>query len=260
MCRLAAYAGPSRPLSSLIYDGSHALERQAYVPRELIGAHVNVDGTGVAWWPEPDQEPVRFVTDSPPWADDNLADLASKISAPVQIAAVRSATPGIPFGPANVAPFTRGDLALAHNGRIEGFRGAVGQHLIGALEPDVFADLFTINDSRALFLHVSQRFEAGASLRDATLETLDLIGKILADSGGDASLNIVVGDGRRMVATRYSIDAPQNSLYWLASADGVTVASEPLDEDPDWQRAADDTLIEFTAYDISITPLKDITA
>jgi glutamine amidotransferase len=49
MCRMAAYVGPDAPLSALLYDPPHSLERRAYQPRELIHGAVNVDGTGVAW-------------------------------------------------------------------------------------------------------------------------------------------------------------------------------------------------------------------
>ena len=58
MCRLAAYAGPPAPLSALLYDPPHSLEHQAYAPRELVSGNVNVDGTGVAWWPAHEDEPL----------------------------------------------------------------------------------------------------------------------------------------------------------------------------------------------------------
>ena len=41
MCRLAAYVGPPASLSSIMYEAPHSLEKQAYLPREMVSGHVN---------------------------------------------------------------------------------------------------------------------------------------------------------------------------------------------------------------------------
>jgi len=94
MCRFAAYHGPPRPLAEMLYEAPHSLERQAYVPREMVEGHVNVDGTGVVWWPHGDDEPLRYVTVLPPWSDPNLPTLAPRLQGRTILGSVRSATPG----------------------------------------------------------------------------------------------------------------------------------------------------------------------
>ena len=68
MCRLAGYVGAPTTLASLLYDPRHALERQAYLPREMVSGTVNVDGTGIAWWSGEEAEPMRYVSERPPWS------------------------------------------------------------------------------------------------------------------------------------------------------------------------------------------------
>lgn len=111
MCRFAAVltdegAAPL-PLSTLLYEPPHGLERQAKAPREQRAHALNVDGTGVAWWAEDAPAALRYASDNPPWSDHNLPGLAPRLRSRAQIAAVRWATPGIPYGPDLTAPFTR---------------------------------------------------------------------------------------------------------------------------------------------------------
>ena len=67
MCRLAAHVGRPVALSTLLYDPPRSLEVLAHSPRELTHGVVNVDGTGVAWWPDRDEPPLRYVTERTPW-------------------------------------------------------------------------------------------------------------------------------------------------------------------------------------------------
>jgi hypothetical protein len=98
MCRMAAYAGPAAPLSRLLADPPWALEQQAWratrggSPGRTGGNLVNVDGTGVVWWPagERRRPPLRYVTELPPWADPNLLGLAARLEGAMQLALVRS--------------------------------------------------------------------------------------------------------------------------------------------------------------------------
>src|SRR5262249_37113611 len=141
MCRLAAYVGPAAPLSTLLYDPLRSLEFQSYRPREQLSGFVNVDGTGVAWWDSLETEPMRYVTERPPWSDPNLPLLARRLRAIVQLAAVRSATPGMPFGPASVAPFVHEGIACAHNGYLREFKQRTRRTLLARLPDHLFAAL-----------------------------------------------------------------------------------------------------------------------
>lgn len=237
MCRLAGYIGHApATLSSLLYDPPHSLQHAAYAPREMLSGHVNVDGTGVAWWDPGSSEPLRYVTDQPPWADPNLPGLAHRLRSGTILAAVRSATPGIGFGPANVAPFVDGGLAGVHNGWIGGFRGGVGRNLVGLLNEDRFGRLDAMNDSLVLFSLVAQALEVepGTSLGDAVTETLDSVAKQVLAAGERAALNLVVATADSIVAARTSAGFGLNSLYVRREGGASWIASEPLDDSAGW--------------------------
>lgn len=152
MCRLAAYLGPPVPLSRLLFDPPRSLEVQAHDPREQLHGTLNVDGTGVAWWNGDGEEPLRYVNDRPPWSDPNLRGLAPRLTGRVQLAAVRSATVGHPFGPGNVAPFTYGHFSGAHNGFLGRYREATARPLTALLPDSHYSAMSAVSDSLTLFL------------------------------------------------------------------------------------------------------------
>lgn len=265
MCRMAAYLGPGLPLSRLLYDTPHSLERQAYVPREMLTAHVNVDGTGVAWWPtgaEPGTEPLRYVSDRPPWSDPNLPGLSARLDGQAIVAAVRSATPGVPFGPGHVAPFTFGALAFAHNGWLGRFREATGREL-GSLLPDhLHARYDTVNDSLMVFLTLVRHLEEAPAggLAGAVRRTVAEVVAVCDGHGAEATLNLVVGDGQLIVAARAShrVEA-NNPLYTCqggaAWPGGVLVASEPLDDGP-WDALDEGSMVEIEPNGATVSKLE----
>jgi len=264
MCRIAAYLGPALPLSRVLYDPPHALERQAYVPNEMLAAHVNVDGTGVAWWPDgaaSGSDPLRYVSERPPWSDPNLPGLAPRIEAAAIVAAVRSATPGVPFGPGHVAPFVGDGLAFAHNGWLGRFREATGRVLAGRLPDHLHARYDAVNDSLMLFLTVLKHREAapesglGGALRAAVAEAVE----VCDADGVEATLNVVVSDGERIVACRASHRMEANNpLYRCQGGErwgsGALVASEPLDDAP-WEPILEGTMVEIEPTGCTVSKL-----
>jgi glutamine amidotransferase len=254
VCRFAAYVGPPRPLSALLYDPPRSLEVQAYDPREMLSAHVNVDGTGVAWWPADDADgrPLRYVTTTTPWADPNLPALAPRLTGRVQVAAVRAATPGIPFGPGNVAPFVHEGVAFAHNGWLGGYRKGVGRTLLSRLPDDLHGAVDAVSDSVTLFAtylgHL--RGDAVGDLAAAARATVAEVREVVAAAGEAATLNLLVSDGTTVVAVRASHDHATNSLYTLrdggAWPGAAVVASEPLDADPAWAPVPEDALVTMS--------------
>lgn len=255
MCRMIAYLGAPAPLSSIVFDPPHSLESQAYRPREMTYGMVNVDGTGIAWWTEPHLMPLRYITESTPWADANLAHLAPRLTGTAMLGAVRSATPGIPFGPGNVQPYTRDRLAGTHNGRIDGFRGPAGRKLLDRLPDDLFAALDVMNDSLALFLTIYGHYRDSSDIGDALRAGLGDVAEVVDAAGVTAALNVIYGDGEHFVATRHSIGQPLNSLYTRRDRRGALIASEPLDDDPGWEPVPDHALVTVTAAATTIEPL-----
>lgn len=259
MCRLAGYVGRQPiPLSALLYEPVHSLEHASYAPRELLSGTVNVDGTGAAWWPEDGSGPLRYVTAAPPWADPNLPGLAPSLCGTTMLATVRSATPGLPFGPDNVAPFVTDGLAGAHNGHINGFRDGLGRTLLSGLSDSRFGQLTTMNDSLALFLMVAQHVEnePGSSLSNAVTTVIQHTAKTVVAAGETATLNLVVATSGEIVAARTSAGEATNSLYTRTTAEASWLASEPLDDDAGWNPVPEHSLAAITADGVHIDAIE----
>ena len=248
MCRIAAYVGPPRPLEALLYGAPHSLHEQAYRPGEQLHGTVNVDGTGAVWWPGSASAPLRYATTSPPWSDHNLRDLAPHLTGRAIVASVRGATPGMPAGRAAVAPFRVAGLAVAHNGWLGGFPEEVGPRLVADLPGRWVSELEVMSDSLLLALHVAARWETTGDLPDAVATTLTDVAAVCRSAARPATLNLVVSDGRRIVASRTSVGEACNSLYVLTDGgavwpDAALVASEPLD-DLGWKPVPADHVVE----------------
>jgi len=258
MCRMAAYLGPPTPLSTLLFDAPHSLHEQAYRPREQTHGFVNVDGTGVAWWPSLERaDPLCYVSERPPWADPNLSRLAPRLEGALQIATVRSATEGIPVGPGNVHPFVHGRLAFAHNGFLGGFRECTGRPLLERLPDSLWAEYAAVSDSLTLFLTLARHLEADpqSGLAAAAASAVAEATEVCAERDRPAVLNFAVADGERLVVTRAQIGTSPNSLYVCVDGPGVTVASEPLDESREWRPVPGQTLLQVTSAGIREQPL-----
>src|SRR5690606_31827557 len=106
MCRHLGYLGPEVSLRSLVFDGEHSLESQAYAPRMTQGCLLNADGFGVGWYR--DGEPVRFRRAQPIWTDQSFREVAGVVGASCAVAAIRSATVGFPVDESCAQPFRAG--------------------------------------------------------------------------------------------------------------------------------------------------------
>jgi glutamine amidotransferase len=99
-----------------------------------------------------------------------------------------------------------------------------------------------------LFGMTLSRLDKGASPQEALV---DMLSDVLAITTG--AYNIMLFDGRTLWTTVY-----RNTLFVqdrAALGQGVVVASEPFDDDPDWERVDDEVLVVATADGIEITPL-----
>jgi len=144
------------------------------------------------------------------------------------VAAVRSATVGMPIEISATAPFTDGHWLLSHNGVVDR----------AVLPPGRSAE--SVCDSAMLAAAI---FERGL---DALAETIVEVGS--ADP--DARLNVLAGNGFRILATTWN-----ETLSILRRDDGVVVASEPYDNDSDWEDVPDRHLVEVTANGVALNPL-----
>ena len=246
MCRHLAYLGPPVPLAALLFDPPHALNRQAWAPRDMRGGGtINADGFGVAWYPPGSAEPVRYRSAAPMWSDAALPALASATVAGAVLAAVRSATVGMPVTETAAAPFTEGPWLFSHNGVVRGWPESVVE-AAGRLPVRDLITLDAPTDAALLWALVRDRLRAGAEPAEAVAE---VVAEVQLAAPG-SRLNLLLTDGRRIVATTAG-----HALSVRVTPDALLVSSEPLDADPAWQPVPDGHLLAATASALTLTPL-----
>ena len=229
MCRHLAWLGAPRSLGDLVLQPPHGLLVQSYAPRRQRHGLMNADGWGVGFYAESRPEPARWRSSRPLWGDASFASVAPVISSRCVLAAVRSATAGMPADETAAAPFQSGRWLLSHNGVAD--RAVLGPH----------PSAESVCDSALLAAHL---FAYGP---ERVAEFVTALGH--RDPG--ARLNLLLTDGRQILATRWG-----DTLSVLAGDDGVVVASEPYDDDPRWADVPEHHLVEVAAGAVAITELE----
>lgn len=245
MCRHAAYLGEPIPLAELMTEAAHGLEHQSYAPRELLSGVVCADGFGVGWHDEHSQTP-RYRREQPIWADPDLSSFGASVRARSIVGAIRNATPGMAGGLAPVQPFALDGVLFSHNGVIAGFVERA-RELREALPSELDSEVRSGIDSELLFLHVIARRRRGAALADAVTGALTEISAMAPGS----RMNVIASDEAGVVATRAAAGTQADSLYLIERAGrfsvGTAVASEPLDDHPEWRSVPEGSLVRITA-------------
>ena len=225
MCRHLAWLGRPRSLAELVLEPPSSLLVQSYAPRRQRYGTVNADGWGVGFYVPGRTEPARWRSARPLWGDASFASLAPVLESGCVLAAVRSATVGMPIEDSAAAPFTDGRWLLSHNGRVD-----------RAVLPASAAAESTV-DSALLAALVFQR--GPERLADVVRE--------VAAADPAARLNLLATDGTRLVATTWG-----DTLSVLTTEDGVALASEPWDDDPAWTDVPDRHLVVATPDGVSM--------
>lgn len=246
MCRHLAYLGTPTSLAGLLFEPAHALARQSWAPRDMRGGGtINADGFGVAWYPPGHAEPVRYRSAAPIWSDAALPALAATTVAGAVLAAVRSATVGMPVTETAAAPFAEGPWLFSHNGVVRGWPDSVSK-IAGRLPVRDLITLDAPTDAALLWALVRDRLRAGAPAAEAVAE---VVAEVEAAAPG-SRLNLLLTDGHRIAATTAG-----HALAVRATPGAVLVSSEPLDADPAWQPVPDGHLLTATASTLTLTPL-----
>jgi gamma-glutamyl hercynylcysteine S-oxide hydrolase len=246
MCRHLAYLGPPATLASLVLEPPHGLLHQSYAPAEMRGGGtVNADGFGVGWYPTAGGDAARFRSAQPLWSEPAFPSVAAGTATTGLLAAVRSATTGMPVTAGAAAPFQEGRWLFSHNGVVRGWPGSV-TGLAAALP---IADLLTLDaptDAALVWALVRDRLLAGKDPADA------LAGVVaeLDAAAPESRLNLLLTDGSTIWATTW-----WHSLSVRTGADRVLVASEPLDHDPGWTPVPDRHLVVAMPGACTIRPL-----
>ena len=241
MCRHLAYLGPPVSIASLVLEPAFGLHRQAWAPRRVLGtATVNADGFGVGWYST--DVVGRYRRAVPMWTDTSFPSLAASLRSSAVLAAVRSASEGMPVSDGACAPFSSGQALFSHNGIVHGW--PLSLEKLASVLP--VADLLTLDapiDSAVLWALVRQRMDVGLAESVATV-----VNDVRAVTTG--RLNLLLTDGQQIAATRWG-----ESLYYLRGPDFVVVASEPYDDSPQWTEVPDATVVTATASEITLRPL-----
>lgn len=227
MCRHLGWLGAPRSVASLVLDPPQSLLVQSYAPRRQKHGLMNADGWGAGFFD--DGVPRRWRSDKPLWGEASFASVAPALRSGCVVAAVRSATIGMPIEPSASAPFTDGRWLLSHNGLVD-----------RAVLPLSAVAESTVDSARLAALI----FQRG----------MDALGSTIVEVGAldpNARLNILAANGSRMVATTWG-----DTLSMLRLPDGVVLASEPYDDDPRWSDIPDRHLVTVAGSDVELTPLK----
>ncbi len=243
MCRHLAYIGEPVTLQEKLLDPPQSLATQSWSPRLQLHGVVNADGFGAGWYALGRDEPVRYRRAQPIWTDASFASLAPTIASPCLLAAVRSGTTGFAHDESCVAPFAQGRWLFSHNGKIADWNNARRTLIGNTLDvPEAAAPV----DSALVFGLAASRWSAGTPLGAALVE---VIRDVITVGGG--RLNLLAVDGSNIAGTTYG-----EKLFVLETDTGITVASEPYDDDPDWREIPEGVLVEAGEHGLKLTPLE----
>jgi ergothioneine biosynthesis protein EgtC len=239
MCRLLAYIGSAVSLEALLFQPEHSLVVQSYQPREMLSGVVNADGFGVGWYDlQKNNHPFIYKNTLPIWNDINLPSLSRYVKSGNVLAYVRSATTGQALDFSNSQPFQYDDLLFIHNGRIDKFRQTLYRPIRNHLSNEVYNWISGTTDSEHIFAMVLNYLleNPGKSIEQALHLALIELKELAQEFQTDALANLVISDGKQIIASRYATKSPAPSLYWLknsvnfpnSGSNSVIIASEPL--------------------------------
>ncbi len=265
MCRFAAYLGPEILISSLVTDPKHSIIHQSYHAKERVEP-LNGDGFGIGWYAPPFcRSPAVFKEISPAWNSHNLRNMARVTASSCIFAHVRAATVGGQVSQSNCHPFSWNEYLFMHNGTVSGF-DKIRRNLRRSLSDAAYSLIQGNTDSEHLLaMFVDELGDTKDPSLDEIAATLVQVIrrleqlKIKAGVTDPATLNLVLSDGQKMVATRYvSSGEDSNSLYLLhggtfrcqeglcsmdAGEDAVLIVSEPLNSSKEWQKIQNNHMV-----------------
>jgi gamma-glutamyl hercynylcysteine S-oxide hydrolase len=227
MCRHLGWLGREVSISSLVLDPPNGLRVQSYAPRRQKYCLLNADGWGVGFFDG--ATPRRWRSVAPLWSDVSFGSTAPALNSHCVVAAVRSATVGMPIEASATAPFTDGQWLVSHNGIVD--RSVLPSGLMAE----------SVCDSALLAALI---FDRGL---DALAETIVQVGS----DDPNARLNILAANGSRLLATTWG-----DTLSILRRDDGLVLASEPYDDQPGWEDVPDRHLVEASAEGVTLTALQ----
>jgi len=243
MCRLAAYIGSEISLGDLLLKPDYGLMKQSWAPREMNESKLNADGYGFAWF-DPENKPASYRNPMPIWSDVNLDPLSRTLFSSQWFANVRSATLGLDVNHANTQPFTNEHLVFLHNGYISDFNSVHRTKFHPLIDAEHDKEIAGSTDSEYLFALIRQTVTdfPKLSIPDVLRKVFGQVDQLLNDSR--ALLNIVIGDSKKIYASRHAINGQCPSLYYGVQEKlfpkGQIVISEPFNDSGNWKAIPND--------------------
>ncbi|QIS22740.1 ergothioneine biosynthesis protein EgtC [Nocardia terpenica] len=258
MCRHLGYLGPAAPVGELLTRGTHSLREQSWAPRDMRGGGtINADGFGVAWWvrePGDTLRASRYRNPAPIWTDPAVDEVLPQLWSTAVVAAVRSATVGMPVERSACAPFTHGRWAFSHNGVVRDWQRVLTEVAAEFGVPSLL-DAESRTDSAALWVILRGLLAAadgnGAGPLDPAV-ALGRLGRAVLARAPDARLNLLLSDGETLWATTV-----YHSLAVLVGEEAAVVASEPNDDDPRWRAVPEGRVVTVRPGSLVIASLAD---
>lgn len=271
MCRVLTYLGDPILVEELLYKSDNSFIKQSYHPKYM--SHLlNLAGFGLIAWDKHSHNPGRpfiYKTDRLPFYDENLRNLANKITPSCLLTHLR----GVPYiekqavSNQNVHPFifSGTKIALAHNGALINF-AKMKYDLLEYIHSDYQQQIRGTTDSEWIYaVFISQLKNDNPNTQEiihAVNETLKIIQHIRTKHNIkiNSPVNLFISNGDFIAATRFVFDYGWQPLdvqdphfayhsLWYTYGEGygyfddeykmkgganktsIIIASEPLTED-----------------------------
>ena len=227
MCRWVLHTGNERRLDEVVTTPARSLVHQS-LHASRCRTTTNGDGFGLGWYGNR-ATPSTFRDTTPAWADDNLQTLCAELSARTFFAHVRASTNGA-SSRANCHPFSIGRTLFMHNGQVGGFEKI--RRTIENMIPDrLYPQRRGSTDTEAIYLAAMARLEQDGPIV-AFADTLGRIHEEMHAARVAEPLRFAAAftDGQLLTVFRWASDDAAPSVFYRNDEQGLTVASEPLDD------------------------------
>lgn len=219
MCRILSYLGKPILIEELLYKPDNSFIKQSYHPKYM--SHLlNLAGFGLAAWDHSSHNPTfpfLYKTPQLPFYDENLRNLASKISPYCLLAHLRGVayTEKQIVSTQNVHPFlfANSNVALAHNGALYDF-DKMKYDLLEYIHEDYKQDIHGTTDSEWIYsIFLSQLPQPISTYKtdeiiQAIISTLKILQEVRLkhDIAINSPVNLFITNGEFIAATRFVLD------------------------------------------------------
>jgi predicted glutamine amidotransferase len=262
MCRFVAYLGEPVLAEDLLIKPKNSLINQSFNAKEMVEL-LNGDGFGMGWYAKSiRREPGLFKAITPAWNNENLKTNAGIIKSNCFLAHIRAATEG-GVSIENNHPFSYKQYLMMHNGGIRNF-GEVKRDIANKLSNHYYQWIKGQTDSEYIFALLMQNVSDLSNEKEGQelplelitscfKKTFDDIEELKVNRGlNEASVyNMVITDGMRVIATRYStnVDEESRTLYFAKGrkyiCEGNLCQMLPEDDSPGSILIVSEKLDEF---------------